>query len=193
MASNLPAARKTVFAIDERARRAFMPHRRTPAVKVIAWLSELGDQPQMRTLAAGVFAAGLVKGDGRMMGAAVRMLAAHELATATKNLVKKRIDRARPRSAKGKSQNKPKPGRSQAKEDTSFPSGHSAGSMAVALALSAHYPQHRGKALATAGAVGVAQIPRCAHYPTDVVAGMALGALAERLVALAWRIMRSKP
>jgi membrane-associated phospholipid phosphatase len=187
MASKLPPPRKALLAIDKKARDAFVPYRRTAPVKAIAWLSELGDQPQMRTLAGGMMAAGLVRGDGRMMRAGVRMLIAHELATALKNMVKHRVDRVRPRSATDKEQQKPKAGRSEKKEDTSFPSGHSAGSMATALAFAAEYPRHRGKAVAVASSVALAQIPRCAHYPTDVAAGVVVGAAAERLVAIVSR------
>jgi membrane-associated phospholipid phosphatase len=187
MASKLPAARKPLLAIDKTARDAFMPYRGSAPVRALSWLSELGDQPQMRALAGGMLAAGVVRADGRMIRAGARMLIAHELATAVKNAVKHRIDRARPRSATSKKQQQPKPGRSRGKEDTSFPSGHSAGSMAVALALAAEYPRHRSKAVATAGSVALAQMPRCAHYPTDVAAGLVLGATAERIVALAFR------
>jgi membrane-associated phospholipid phosphatase len=189
MSSKLPPVRKPLFAFDRKARDAFLPYRGSRAVQAIAWFSKLGDQPQMRTLAGGVLAFGLARGDARMMRAGVRMLAAHELATAAKNFVKHRVDRQRPRSARSADKQKPRVGRSRRKEDTSFPSGHSAGSMAVALALAAEYPRHRGKAVATAGGVALAQVPRLAHYPTDVAAGMALGAAAERMVALVWSLL----
>jgi hypothetical protein len=32
------------------------------------------------------------------------------------------------------------------------------------------------------GALALAQIPRCAHYPTDVAAGLAIGLAAEAAV-----------
>jgi len=42
-------------------------------------------------------------------------------------------------------------------------------------------------ALAAAGLIAVGQIPKNAHYPTDVAAGALIGAATEALIALAWR------
>ena len=78
-----------------------------------------------------------------------------------------------------------------AKEKQSFPSGHSAGSVAVACAFGAEYPEYRWPALAAAGAVALVQIPTCAHYPSDVAAGSAVGALSERALALAGRGLKA--
>ena len=176
-----------LLSLDARTRDAAAPLRQTPAVKALSWLSEIGDQPQMRTVSAGLLFVGLARADRRMASAGARMFFAHELATAAKNFVKKRVDRSRPRSADGREDQKPSPGRSQEKEDTSFPSGHSAGAAAVARALTREYPERSVPALAAAGAVALAQIPRCAHYPTDVGAGIAIGLAAEAVVDAAWR------
>jgi membrane-associated phospholipid phosphatase len=134
---------------------------------------------------------GLARRDRRMAGAGARMIAAHLLATAAKNFIKHRVDRTRPRSATGKDGHKPKPGRSTAKEETSFPSGHSAGAIAVASAYAREYPEHQAAALAGAGVVALAQIPRSAHYPTDVGAGVAIGLAAEKAVDLVWPFRKS--
>ena len=114
------------------------------------------------------------------------MVAAHLIATAAKNFVKRRIDRTRPRSATGRNGHKMKPGRTDTKEETSFPSGHSAGAVAVAQAFAREYPEHRAPVLAAAAAIAVGQIPKNAHYPTDVVAGMLIGAATEGLIAAGW-------
>lgn len=193
MASTNPAAREPLLAIDNLGRKTFIAKRNTPVVKAISWFSQLGDQPQMRILSGGLLALGLLRGDARMVRAGARMLVAHELATSAKNFVKHRVDRVRPRSADSKAQQKPRAGDSEAKEDTSFPSGHSAGSLSVALAFAREYPQFRGAAIATATGVALAQIPRCAHYPTDVAAGMALGAAAEKVVAVVIQASTGKP
>jgi membrane-associated phospholipid phosphatase len=110
------------------------------------------------------------------------MLAAHTLATFVKDEVKERVDRTRPRSAgKPGKDAKPRPGDKTAKEETSFPSGQSAGGAAVARAFARAYPEHAGKAYAAAGLIALAQVPRCAHYPTDVGAGVAIGIASEVL------------
>jgi hypothetical protein len=85
-------------AADAAVAEATLPIRRNKAVRLIGTLSELGDQPQVRTLSAGLIGAGLLVGDPRLARAGARMLAAHELATAVKNFVKHRVDRTRPRS-----------------------------------------------------------------------------------------------
>ncbi len=175
-----------LMELDKAAHEGVRPWRETAPVKALSWFSELGDQPQMLTLSGGLLAVGLLRGDRRMTRAGTRMVAAHLLATAAKNFVKRRVDRTRPRSAEGEDGHKPKAGRTDSKEETSFPSGHSAGALAVAQAFAREYPEHRLAALGAGGLIALAQIPRCAHYPTDVGAGIAIGVASEALIARLW-------
>lgn len=184
--SKLAGARKALMDADKSAMDAVEPYKKSAAVRAVSWASELGDQPQLLVLSGGLLAFGLVRRDGRMARAGARMIAAHLLATMAKSFVKHRIDRTRPRSTGNGKDHHPKPGRSRAKEETSFPSGHSAGAVAVARAFARDYPDHRGGALAAAGFIALAQIPRRAHYPTDVAAGLAIGLAAEKAVDLLW-------
>ena len=64
----------------------------------------------------------------------------------------------------------------------SFPSGHTAGSVAVARAVGRLYPEVRTAAYAGAAAVALVQIPRWAHYAADVVAGALVGVVAEAAI-----------
>ncbi len=180
----------SLLDLDHQVHEAAEDKRHSTPVKVLGVLSEIGDQPQLRLLCGGMLLAGLVRRDPRLLAAGARMLLAHELATAAKGAVKRRVDRRRPRSAEGKHEEAPRPGHSADKEDSSFPSGHSAGALAVARGFGAVYPQHQPAALLAAGGVALAQIPRCAHYPTDVGAGLAIGLAADGVVGLAWRIVR---
>jgi membrane-associated phospholipid phosphatase len=189
----LDKARKALMKADKAAVDAAEPYRRTWPVRALSKASELGDQPQLLGLSAGVLALGLIRGEARMARAGARMIAAHLLATAAKNFVKHRIDRTRPRSASGAGGHKLKPGRSRAKEETSFPSGHTAGAIAVARAFARDYPEHGAAALAAGGLIALAQIPRRAHYPTDVAAGLAIGLAAEAAVAGFWPDRLSAP
>jgi membrane-associated phospholipid phosphatase len=175
---------------DAAVAEAAKPWAETPLVKALSPLSALGDQPQMRVLCGAVIAVGLVGGDRRLARTGLRMLAAHTLATLAKDFVKHRVDRTRPRSTgrKGKD-HRMAPGRSEAKEETSFPSGHSAGAAAVARAFAREHPEHAAPAYAAAAAVALVQIPRCAHYPTDIGAGLAIGAAAEALVSAAFDLI----
>ena len=121
------------------------------------------------------------------------MLAAHTLATFAKDFVKHRIDRTRPRSkTKQGKDHVPRPGRRKAKEETSFPSGHSAGAAAVARAFARDYPEYAAPAYAAGGALALAQIPRCALYPTDVGAGLAIGLAAEAIVDIGFRLAEER-
>ncbi len=186
MTNQAKKAEGAVMGADAAALAAVEPWRDSKAVEALSWYSELGDQPQMLTLSSGLLALGLARGDGRMARAGARMIAAHLLATAAKNFIKHRIDRTRPRSATGRDGHRMKPGRKRSKEETSFPSGHSAGAIAVARAFAREYPEYRAPALGAAGLIALAQIPRCAHYPSDVGAGLAVGVAAEAAVAALW-------
>jgi undecaprenyl-diphosphatase len=186
---NEKKARRAAAAVadaDAEVAKAVAPAARTWPVRLLAWASELGDQPQLRLLCGGAIVAGVMTRNERLARAGVRALAAHEAATAAKNFVKHRVDRARPRSFLGNrspASHKPKPGRNQGKEETSFPSGHSAGASSVARAFARDYPEYAAAAYGTAGLVALAQIPRSAHYPTDVGAGIAVGLAAEAAVS----------
>lgn len=180
---------KSAVAAEKAAVEALEPIRDS---FVLDRLADLGDQPQLRTVSVAMMAAGLAAGresgyGQRLARAGLRMLVAHETATFAKNFVKKRIDRRRPRSNGAEEDDHvPTPGRSQEKEDTSFPSGHSAGAAAATRAFAREFPEHGGAAAATGAALALVQIPRCAHYPTDVAAGLAIGLAAEAAVAALW-------
>jgi membrane-associated phospholipid phosphatase len=176
---------------DETAARKAAPLEKSAPVKALAQFSELGDQPQMRTLCAAVIAAGAAGPHPRLLRAGIRMLIAHSIATGIKNLIKARVNRTRPRTmVRNGSTPKAKPGRSRGKEETSFPSGHSAGAAAAAAAFAREFPEYRVPAYGAAGAMALAQIPRCAHYPTDVSAGIAIGLASETLVE--WLVRPAK-
>jgi undecaprenyl-diphosphatase len=189
---DLSAAAEALQEADVAVTEAVVPYRDAAPVRALSWLSEMGDQPQMRLLCGAVIAAGLVRQDWRLAGTGAKMLAAHQLATATKNFVKQRVDRTRPRSRENGNDHKIKPGTDEAKEETSFPSGHSAGAAAVAHAFAREYPRYGAAAYGAGGLIALAQIPRCAHYPTDVGAGIAIGlASAEAVEAVSRRVERA--
>lgn len=64
----------------------------------------------------------------------------------------------------------------------SFPSGHAAYAAVTTVFLSRAYPPLRGLAVGLAALVCVCRVLFGAHYPADVVAGAALGAIAGRVV-----------
>jgi 4-amino-4-deoxy-L-arabinose transferase-like glycosyltransferase len=64
----------------------------------------------------------------------------------------------------------------------SFPSGDTATTFAIAFTLGTLFPRARLPLLLAAGAVGIERVLLLAHYPTDVIAGAALGIAVSRLV-----------
>ena len=178
------SAGHTLIKAEARATRAAAPRAGSLPEKIAATIGKLGDQPELRTLSAMVIAGGLLAANRRLLRTGIRMLLAHELATLAKDLVKEQIDRTRPHTAKSRREQTVKPGQHTAKAKTSFPSGHSAGAVAVARAVGREYPQLQALALGAAAVVGGLQVPRLAHYPTDVAAGMIVGAVSEAIANL---------
>ncbi|MXP42481.1 phosphatase PAP2 family protein [Altererythrobacter soli] len=183
----LGEAAEPLLQVDRTVRSVFLPYRGTLPVRILSWFSGLGDQPQLRLLAGGMLAAGLLRSDPRMARAGARMLLAHEAATSAKDMIKERIIRSRPRHARTEAEQEPRPGRDERKEQSSFPSGHTAGAVAVARAFSAEYPEHRQAVIRGAGLVALARVPGCAHYPTDIAAGAFIGAVAEAALGILWQ------
>lgn len=61
--------------------------------------------------------------------------------------------------------------------DASFPSGHAAASMAAAIAILMGIGKKGFIAVAVAVIIALTRIFLCVHYPTDVLAGIAVGGL----------------
>jgi undecaprenyl-diphosphatase len=79
--------------------------------------------------------------------------------------------------------------------DPSFPSGHSATSFAAATMLSWAFPGFAPVLLLLAAAVAYSRVYVGVHYPIDIVAGAALGAVvatALRLLVTARRRLRQE-
>ncbi len=68
---------------------------------------------------------------------------------------------------------------------TSFPSGHAASAAAFATGVAIEVPALAGPVTALAVAVGVSHVATGVHYPSDVLAGTAIGAAAG-LLTLRW-------
>lgn len=186
----IEAVEERLIDFDEGARRLFQPYKDSAPVRALDVVSKLGDQPQIRLMAGALILAGTFADSARLVRAGARMLIAHEAATLAKDVMKTLIDRTRPRSANGRDEKKPKRGDHTAKERTSFPSGHSAGAMAAARAFSREFPEHAAEAIGGAAFIAASQVPRSAHYPTDVAAGLAIGLAAEAVTNAAWKAAR---
>lgn len=167
---------------------AVAPARKHAAVRLAGALSEAADQPPLISACTAMLAAGLVLRDRKVASAGLRMLAAELAATGIKTFVKHRIDRTRPAVVADGGRYHAEPGSDDASEMNSFPSGHTAGAVAVARAFGRDYPAHRTLAYSLAAAVGIVQVPRSKHYASDVAVGTIIGLVGEQAVDLGARV-----
>ncbi|MFC4501639.1 MULTISPECIES: phosphatase PAP2 family protein [Streptomyces] len=125
-------------------------------------------------------AAGLALRGGSPRRAAVLGVAAIGVASATANLLGKRLVR-RPRPHRA--EDSPFPGRHvPMPESASFPSGHTASAVAFAAAVGPALPVAAVPLGLLACAVGYSRVHTGVHYPGDVIAGALLGTGAAALV-----------
>lgn len=185
LAERFEDAENVVEKIDVEVTKAVAEQAERPWVRVLGFLSEVGDQPPLRALTLGAAAVGLGLRDPRLTRTGLRMFAAHTLATLAKSAVKRTIDRTRPERAL---EDRYSMGLGGSSEHglSSFPSGHTAGTLAVTQALARDYPATTAPGLAFATWVGAMQVPRCKHYVSDVAAGALVGWAAEWLSSRAF-------
>jgi membrane-associated phospholipid phosphatase len=161
---------------------AFLPAAGNGLVRGMGATSDLTDQEPLYAAAGAVIGTGLILRDERTIRAGTRLLASHLLATALRGVIKHMVDRTRPDVAAERGEYELSKGERFESDFNSFPSGHTAGAVAAARALGRHYPGSRGAWLGLAGAAAAAQVFRSKQYVTDVVAGAAIGFIAEEAV-----------
>ena len=168
---------------DVELSRRLARHRGHPLARAVKAAAGIGDQEPLVALSVTTIGLGLGRRDRRLTATGVRMLASLFVAIAAKTALKRLVLRTRPHvvldegvyelSAFG-----PNEGPQQ-----SFPSGHTAGSVAVARAVARRHPQAAPAAYVGAAAIAIAQVPTAKHFATDVLAGAALGYASDALVA----------
>ncbi|UYY57952.1 phosphatase PAP2 family protein [Sphingomonas sp. S2-65] len=171
--------------IDAAIAAAAVKHRDNLAVRAVGLLSDASDQPPLLVASSVTLAAGLLLRRPRVARVGFRMLASEAVATGMKAVIKRYVARTRPHKML-------EDGRYQLHKDSkaqknegpwnSFPSGHTAGAVAVGRAFSREYPGASGAAAALATAVGVVQLPKGTHFSSDVAAGAIVGLVAEAIV-----------
>ena len=185
---DIPDAVSDASAIEQAdvaVAKAVAPYRNSRTVRALGQLSELADQPPLISICSATLAWGLLSGNRRLARAGGRMLAAELLATAVKSIVKRSIDRTRPKLLVEEGRYEMTAGSRSDSPINSFPSGHTAGAVTVARAFARDYPEHAAAAYGVAAAAAAVQVPRCTHYPSDIAAGAAIGIAAELAVSAA--------
>ena len=158
-------------------------HRDHPVVKAAGYAGKIGDQGPLYTLSAGLLIIGLASRKQRLAGSGVLMLAAVAAADLSKRLTKRLVRRTRPHVLLDDHRYETDTGGSDHKPEQSFPSGHMAGSVAAARAVSRNFPRTGAAAGAAAVAIGISRVAKGAHWPLDVVSGAIIGLAAEALSA----------
>lgn len=153
---------------DERALHAMVLRRHPRLDRAMRMVTHLGDA----AVTIGVTLALLLGAAPAPSSAGMRAVFALVASHAVVQLLKRTITRARPRMPEGFAALVQPPDR------FSFPSGHAASSLSVALALAGVLAPAASAALvALALVVGLSRCYLGVHYPGDVVAGWMLAAL----------------
>lgn len=180
---------------DAKVAAALGHHQDHPVIATIGKASEIADQPPLIALTAATAVAGLALRRPALLRAGLRMLAAELVATSIKTRIKHRVDRTRPHKMLDEGRYELKHAGGSANRDgpwSSFPSGHTAGAVAVGRALARDYPGLTAPATLAAATIAAIQLPRRKHFPTDVIAGAAIGWLAETMVSAGIRAVRRR-
>jgi membrane-associated phospholipid phosphatase len=164
--------------------------RHDPVVKAAATAGEFGDQGPLYALATGVLAVGIASHHRRVTDCGLAMLAAIALADAGKRIAKRVVRRTRPNVLLEEGRYDADTGGSERKPEQSFPSGHTACTVATARALSRHFPETTAAAGAAAVIIGLSRVAEGKHWPLDVAAGAIIGLAAERLAAVLYQQCR---
>lgn len=164
-----------------------------------AWLGHadrlgywLGSGLVLVAISGTILGLGIVRKSVRLRQAGLLGLIAHAAAGLTVQLLKHLIGRPRPRFLHaGGFQIGPLWGPSLESGLDSFPSGHTAASLAVAGVMARHFPAGSTFFYAVAGLVAVSRVTSGSHFPTDVLAGATVGMLAGHVASrplAEWRV-----
>ena len=171
---------------DIGAGAAAMRLRRRRAVRRALPAADALDQMPLALVGGAVLAAGLASGRPRLRRAGAEMLVGLALATGIKNVAKRGLTRTRPSVVAETGEHAFAASGADDSDHQAFPSGHTAGAVATLAPLLRAEPLAAAPLVPlTAGLLGL-QVVRGAHYPSDIVAGGAVGllaaALAERII-----------
>ena len=172
--------RRRIAALDRAAMRRVARVNSPVLDSVMPELSELANHGKL-WLAIG--ACLQATGNRRAGRAARRGLASLAVASATANIIGKGLSSRRRPDAEVPAARR----LAHAPWTSSFPSGHAASAAAFAAGAAIEMPELAPGVLALALAVGASRVVTGVHYPSDVLAGFAIGAAAAASTLLWWR------
>lgn len=160
-----------------------------PLVGVLVKVGDLGDQEPLYAYGACVTAAGLLTWNSRRARLGVSMVLAVATADLLKRFVKGAVTRTRPRVLLDEGRYKAESGGSEAKPEQSFPSGHTACTVAELRAVSRQIPAAAPGSVMAVAVVAAARMAKGDHWPLDVAAGLVLGLVSEALSSGVLRLL----
>lgn len=149
---------------------------------VATWVSAMGAGLLDAAMAATLMAIGLLTRRPREIGAGRLGLLAVITGSLSVQVLKHLFCRSRPLVAKAGQFFAEFPCLGKGSGVVSFPSGHSATAFALAYVLSRAYPKGACIFYGLASLVALSRIYLAKHFPSDVVAGAAIGLLAGSIV-----------
>lgn len=167
---------------DVAVAEALLPFEGNVLLRAVAAVGDFADQEPLYAASGAVIATGIVMRDGHVLRAGTRILASHLLATALRGVIKHMVDRTRPEAAARRGEYELSEGERFESDFNSFPSGHAAGALAVACAVSREWPKAGPVALGLGAAATVAPVLCSKHFVSDAIAGAAIGVIAESAV-----------
>ena len=178
MLGGVAAGIGTVAIFDEEIERGIRHARSDTVTKVFDNIQPLGNEYAIGIIGT-FYLAGEIFKDPRAKATALDSIAATAIASGiVENSLKYLVGRGRPTDGKGAYDFEPFSGRD------SFASGHTTEAFALASVISEHYdePWIRFTAFGLAGAVGYARLNNNRHWPSDVLAGAAIGTFVGKVV-----------
>lgn len=181
--SDVRTAAQAVENADVALGQQLASHRDEPLVQAAGKAGKIGDQEPLYALSALLLGIGFGLNNRRLAGAAIAMFAATGAADAGKTLAKRLVSRTRPHVLLDEGRYATEAGGSDNKPEQSFPSGHMAGSVAAARAISRTYPKAGVGAGIAAVAIGLSRLVKGAHWPLDLLAGSVIGLAGEAITS----------
>jgi len=174
-------------AADVELGKKIAGHRDEPVSKAAGKASKIGDQEPLYAISAAVLVCGLAAKDRTLASTGAALFAGVAAADAGKSLTKRLVKRTRPHVLLDEQRYESEAGASAEKAEQSFPSGHMAGSVAFARALSRNYPAAGAVCGLASLGLGWSRIAKGAHWPLDILGGAAIGLLGEAIASAVLR------